>query len=328
MSHSTKALTAATGLSNLVACAVSHCLGAMAVTLTFPNGFKVSYSGDCRPSQRFAEIGRNSTVLIHEATFDDELLEDAKAKKHSTTSEAIGVAVAMRASRLILTHFSQRYQKLPNMESVVNAEVKFEEAKESQDVVDKMDEVTGSTDALIAAAERMDSNVDVNDKANNEDSRDSSSIILNTSTDQQAFGNLKIGVAFDYMRVKVGEIAQLEKFNPAFAKLFEDPVVESNDGNSMIESKEPSERNESEHAPSSDTKTSEKAARRKMNKQAFKASQNQRRLSFKKGKVPVAEEESFAESAPCSRNAERAERDRAVLSQLGSEQAIPAQSRK
>lgn len=32
--------------------------------------------------------------------------------------------------------------------------------------------------------------------------------------------DMKVGVAFDYMRVKVGEIGQLEKFTPALLKLF------------------------------------------------------------------------------------------------------------
>lgn len=37
------------------------------------------------------------------------------AKKHSTTSEAIDVGRRMGARRILLTHFSQRYQKIPVM---------------------------------------------------------------------------------------------------------------------------------------------------------------------------------------------------------------------
>ena len=88
------------------------------MSLTFPTGFKFSYSGDCRPCEEFVRIGNGSTVLLHEATFDDELRGDAEAKKHSTTSEAIGVGMAMGARRIILTHFSQRYQKIPVMEDM------------------------------------------------------------------------------------------------------------------------------------------------------------------------------------------------------------------
>ncbi|KAG4426223.1 hypothetical protein IFR04_000689 [Cadophora malorum] len=105
------------GLNSIKACGVEHCHGALAVAFNFPNGFKVAYSGDCRPSERFVDIGRDATLLIHEATFDDELKSDAIAKKHSTTSEALGVGERMNARRILLTHFSQRYQKIPVMKT-------------------------------------------------------------------------------------------------------------------------------------------------------------------------------------------------------------------
>ncbi|TGO91994.1 hypothetical protein BPOR_0013g00250 [Botrytis porri] len=89
--------TKAFGLSSIEACQVSHCHGALAVALNFPNGFKVAYSGDCRPSQDFVRIGKGATLLIHEATFDDELQGDAIAKKHSTTSEAMNIGKGMGA---------------------------------------------------------------------------------------------------------------------------------------------------------------------------------------------------------------------------------------
>lgn len=105
------------GFSSIQACPVDHCAGALAVVVEFPNGFKIAYSGDCRPSDRFAKIGRGATLLIHEATFDDELLLDAISKKHSTTSEALDIGRKMGARRILLTHFSQRYQKIPIMNS-------------------------------------------------------------------------------------------------------------------------------------------------------------------------------------------------------------------
>lgn len=105
------------GLTSIAACGVEHCFGALAVVFNFPNKFKVAYSGDCRPSENFEKIGQGATLLIHEATFDDELQGDAYAKKHSTTSEALAVGRRMNARRILLTHFSQRYQKIPNMDS-------------------------------------------------------------------------------------------------------------------------------------------------------------------------------------------------------------------
>ncbi len=143
------------GFTRVEACPVTHCHGAMAVAFTFENGFKIAYSGDCRPSYSFANIGKNATLLIHEATFDDELQGDAYAKKHSTTSEALDIGKRMNARRILLTHFSQRYQKVPVMDSH-----------------------GGKAQVAI--------------------------------------------VAFDYMKVRLGDFARMEAFKPALMKLYEE----------------------------------------------------------------------------------------------------------
>ena len=77
------------------------------------DGWKLLYSGDTRPCKALQQAGKGCTLLIHEATFEAELTEHAKIKKHSTTEEALQVAAGMGAYRTILTHFSQRYSKLP-----------------------------------------------------------------------------------------------------------------------------------------------------------------------------------------------------------------------
>jgi ribonuclease Z len=46
---------------------------------------------------------------------EDELVEEAKSKLHSTTSQAIEVGQRMGAKFTLLTHFSQRYAKLPRL---------------------------------------------------------------------------------------------------------------------------------------------------------------------------------------------------------------------
>ncbi|ROW15052.1 hypothetical protein VPNG_03393 [Cytospora leucostoma] len=106
-----------TGITRIDAARVDHCHGALACVFTWPSGLRIAYSGDCRPSPMFAEIGRDCTLLIHESTLDDELRGDALAKKHCTMSEALGVARDMRARRVLLTHFSQRYPKIANASS-------------------------------------------------------------------------------------------------------------------------------------------------------------------------------------------------------------------
>jgi ribonuclease Z len=150
--HFDAASTAAFGLSSIEACPVNHCKGALAVILRFPDGFGCAYSGDCRPSERFARLAQGATVLIHEATFEDELRGDAVAKKHSTTAEALSIAKKMQARCVLLTHFSQRYQKFP---------------------------VMGEAEKQVVV------------------------------------------VAFDYMRVKVGDFAKLAEYTPALVKLYE-----------------------------------------------------------------------------------------------------------
>jgi ribonuclease Z len=160
------------GLAAIRACPVKHCYGALAVVFDFPlsfsstspepQPFRVAYSGDCLPSADFARLGRGATVLIHEATFDDELKGDAAAKKHSTTSDALWVAKEMGARRVLLTHFSQRYQKIPVMQE--NG-VHGGEGEEKKDV--------------------------------------------------------GVIVAFDGMRVKVGDMKKVELFREALGKLYE-----------------------------------------------------------------------------------------------------------
>lgn len=96
-----------------------HCQGSFTTAWTWTNGFKLAYSGDTRPTRGFVEIGHGATVLLHEATFDDELIAEAVNKKHSTTSEALKAGRDMGARGVVLTHFSQRYPKLPVLSETV-----------------------------------------------------------------------------------------------------------------------------------------------------------------------------------------------------------------
>ncbi|KAI3633662.1 hypothetical protein MIR68_008609 [Amoeboaphelidium protococcarum] len=50
-------------------------------------------------------------ILIHECTFEDDMQREAEFRKHSTRGEALQMAQQMKASELLLTHYSQRYPK-------------------------------------------------------------------------------------------------------------------------------------------------------------------------------------------------------------------------
>ena len=45
---------------------------------------KISYSGDTRPCPEFASAAAESDLLIHEGTFNHDLIEHAKKARHST----------------------------------------------------------------------------------------------------------------------------------------------------------------------------------------------------------------------------------------------------
>lgn len=121
------------GLVYVKTCKAIHCELAYCVTLQFSMNhesdfakdpaafqkqktFTVSYSGDTRPTETFAhDVGTGSDLLIHEATHENGLEMEAFKKRHSTISEAVGIAYKMKAKYTVLTHFSQRYPKLPSM---------------------------------------------------------------------------------------------------------------------------------------------------------------------------------------------------------------------
>ncbi|KAL2809318.1 beta-lactamase-like protein [Aspergillus granulosus] len=182
----TRLLQQATGLSDLLTTLVSHCNGAMAVSLVFPNGFKASFSGDCRPSPSFAAIGKDSTVLIHEATFSEDMIGSAIAKKHSTVGEAIEVGRQMRARSILLTHFSQRYQKM----GITTAQ-QLEEPQ--QGPVDTSQQEDLVSEDLIKAS---------------------------TNADKPPPTVVPVVKAFDHMRVRVGDMFTLAAYSPATDRLF------------------------------------------------------------------------------------------------------------
>ncbi|XP_072027819.1 zinc phosphodiesterase ELAC protein 2-like [Amphiura filiformis] len=102
---------------------VRHCFNSHAVVLTHRSGWKLAYSGDCMPSHKLVQVGQNADVLIHEATLEDGMNEEAFEKRHSMISEAIDVGNRMNAKFTLLTHFSQRYMRIPYFKSEVKGQV-------------------------------------------------------------------------------------------------------------------------------------------------------------------------------------------------------------
>eukprot|EP01125_Pyxidicula_operculata_P016438 TRINITY_DN5659_c0_g1_i1.p1 TRINITY_DN5659_c0_g1~~TRINITY_DN5659_c0_g1_i1.p1 ORF type:complete len:871 (-),score=205.67 TRINITY_DN5659_c0_g1_i1:247-2859(-) len=101
------------GLTRVDSVPVVHCPDAFGMLIAHQEGWKILYSGDTRPCAELVVIGENCDLVIHEATFEDELQSEAVDKYHATTSEAIISSNKMNAKFLMLNHFSSRYPKIP-----------------------------------------------------------------------------------------------------------------------------------------------------------------------------------------------------------------------
>ncbi|NXG79909.1 RNZ2 protein, partial [Baryphthengus martii] len=100
-------------LAEFQTCEVQHCKNAFACSMIHKSGWKVVYSGDTMPCMALVQMGKNATLLIHEATLEDGMEKEAIEKTHSTTSQAIQTGMKMNAEFIMLNHFSQRYAKIP-----------------------------------------------------------------------------------------------------------------------------------------------------------------------------------------------------------------------
>lgn len=66
----------------------------------------ISYTGDTEPCSESARLARDADLLIHEATFLEKDVANARLSKHSTALEAAQTARKANAKKLILTHTS------------------------------------------------------------------------------------------------------------------------------------------------------------------------------------------------------------------------------
>ncbi|KAL4658257.1 zinc phosphodiesterase ELAC protein 2 isoform X2 [Arapaima gigas] len=116
-SHKTKSLIQSLlkllDLEKFQTCVVPHCRGSFACSLSHRSGWQVVFSGDTMPCEALVQMGKNATLLIHEATLEDGMEEEARQKRHSTVSQAIDIGKKMNAKFIMLNHFSQRYPKIP-----------------------------------------------------------------------------------------------------------------------------------------------------------------------------------------------------------------------
>ncbi|MBO9598320.1 MAG: ribonuclease Z [Cohnella sp.] len=72
-------------------------------------GRVVTILGDTSPSENAVALAHHADILVHEATFATGMEEKAAAYGHSTFAQAAEIAAKANAKRLVLTHFSSRY---------------------------------------------------------------------------------------------------------------------------------------------------------------------------------------------------------------------------
>ena len=71
-------------------------------------GKSIAIVTDTKPCENCITIAKEASLLIHEATFEKELLTNAQEMKHSTTIDAAQTAKNANAKLLIITHISSR----------------------------------------------------------------------------------------------------------------------------------------------------------------------------------------------------------------------------
>lgn len=193
-------------------CFVNHCHGAQAMCFNTRSGLKVSYSGDCRPSYKFADIGKGSHVLIHEATFEEDMRNEALAKKHSTAGEALLVAARMEAKSVVLTHFSQRYPKMANLNA---SSSKITPTIALDTLVERKAQ---SPPRAQSPGRRPPS------RSGPSPDSDYNALIATTGSLRPLLAanpQMRVVMAFDYMRLKLGNLPLLEAQQPRMQALYD-----------------------------------------------------------------------------------------------------------
>lgn len=72
-------------------------------------GVKLVFSGDTIPTRGMVDFAKDVDVLIHEATFTEDMRSKAEENGHSVAADAAMIAKKANVEQLILTHLSNRF---------------------------------------------------------------------------------------------------------------------------------------------------------------------------------------------------------------------------
>ena len=194
------------GITQIHCIPVAHCAHAHAILITgtlCPFGKRIAFSGDCRPSDRLTLVGKGADILIHEATFEDGMEEEAVLKRHSTVSEAVNIGVRMGVKYVVLTHFSQRYPKIPAWNSKAYR-AKSVEDPFKQPEKNEVGQVSNDDTLLIAKEKALDNELGPTKIMDADDT----------------VGDVKVIFAFDFMTLKETNIDYASKITPVLRLLY------------------------------------------------------------------------------------------------------------
>lgn len=99
-------------------------------------GRKVGISGDTRPTDKLQVFFKDCDLLVFESTFSHDKHQKAVESSHCTATEAAILAKASNAKKLLLTHFSARYDETCQLNNEAIAIFGNVEAAEDLKVVD------------------------------------------------------------------------------------------------------------------------------------------------------------------------------------------------
>jgi len=98
-------------------------------------GRKIGVSGDTRPTDRLVRFFKDCDVLVFESTYGQDKREKAIENGHSTAAEAASIAKKAQVDKLLLTHFSARYDETSLLVKEASAIYNNVEAAEDLKVV-------------------------------------------------------------------------------------------------------------------------------------------------------------------------------------------------
>lgn len=87
------------------------------VTLAAPAPLSYAYSADTKYDESIIEHVKGVNLLYHETTYLKDLAERATKRFHCTTEQAATIALKAAVGRLIIGHFSSKYEVLQEFES-------------------------------------------------------------------------------------------------------------------------------------------------------------------------------------------------------------------